>query len=410
MTLTYTRRRHLVTRYDPLSAVNGFTLINPFGTGDAWLLDMRGRFVHHWKIPSCSCELLPDGHLLGISGENLVELDWDGNKVWSYEDKNASTHFCRLANGNTLFLRHAPVPVSIAAKVEGGIPGTEGERMLVDALIEVSPEGKEVWQWLGYEHLDPEIDAICAICYRDEWTDGASCGEMPDGNILVCLSRTHTIYIIEKKTGNIKWRWSGAGELAHPRSTTMLENGNILVFDSGFHSYGVMPVGYSRVLELDPKENKIVWEYRGHFATFFYSTFMGFCQRLPGGNTLVTESQTGRVFEITYDSKEIVWEFINPFYNDHPLYGHNNILLRAYRYGIDYPGIKDYQLASEKFTLLNEICQSGVCVPPAEPPKIDAAKKLATLKIKDMPPPPRIAPPSKKDEKEVFSRLKLLGY
>ncbi len=34
-------------------------------------------------------------------------------------------------------------------------------------------------------------------------------------------------------------------------------------------------------------------------------------QRLPNGNTLITESSGGRIFEVTRDG-EIVWEFFNP--------------------------------------------------------------------------------------------------
>jgi hypothetical protein len=38
---------------------------------------------------------------------------------------------------------------------------------------------------------------------------------------------------------------------------------------------------------------------------------MGAVQRLPNGNTLVTESEGGRVIEVTRDG-EIVWEFHTP--------------------------------------------------------------------------------------------------
>jgi hypothetical protein len=34
-------------------------------------------------------------------------------------------------------------------------------------------------------------------------------------------------------------------------------------------------------------------------------------QRLPNGNTLITEETGGRIFEVTPD-REIVWEFVNP--------------------------------------------------------------------------------------------------
>src|SRR5262245_65643091 len=39
---------------------------------------------------------------------------------------------------------------------------------------------------------------------------------------------------------------------------------------------------------------------------------MGCAQRLPNGNTLITESSFGRFFEVTKEG-EIVWEYVNPF-------------------------------------------------------------------------------------------------
>ena len=43
----------------------------------------------------------------------------------------------------------------------------------------------------------------------------------------------------------------------------------------------------------------------------FYSHFKGAAQRLPNGNTLITESTRGRAVEVT-PAGEIVWEFYNP--------------------------------------------------------------------------------------------------
>ena len=101
MTQTYTRRKHSVTQYQPVQTFSGFTLLSLLGTDDAWLVDMKGRFVRHWEMPGISCKLLPDGHLLGINDQGLLELDWDGERVWSHEDKNAGGDFCRMQNGNT---------------------------------------------------------------------------------------------------------------------------------------------------------------------------------------------------------------------------------------------------------------------------------------------------------------------
>ena len=43
----------------------------------------------------------------------------------------------------------------------------------------------------------------------------------------------------------------------------------------------------------------------------FLSRYRGSAQRLPNGNTLITESDRGYVFEVSPDH-DIVWRFANP--------------------------------------------------------------------------------------------------
>jgi hypothetical protein len=85
----------------------------------------------------------------------------------------------------------------------------------------------------------------------------------------------------------------------------MLENGHILIFDNGVRRQ------YSRVLELDPVVKAIVWEYVAEPREDFYSYTRGSAQRLANGNTLISESDNGRVFEVTPEG-EVVWRWLNP--------------------------------------------------------------------------------------------------
>lgn len=90
--------------------------------------------------------------------------------------------------------------------------------------------------------------------------------------------------------------------------------------------------GWSRVVELDPLTREIVWEYKAPTPTDFYSEARGSCQRLPNGNTLITNSNSGQVFEVTRDG-DIVWEFLSPHLNDE---GHRTSIIRMKRYERDY--------------------------------------------------------------------------
>ncbi len=57
-------------------------------------------------------------------------------------------------------------------------------------------------------------------------------------------------------------------------------------------------------------------------------------QRLPNGNTLICEGSFGRIFEVTME-REVVWEYVNPFFVAPPLPEGSppaNRVFRAYRY------------------------------------------------------------------------------
>ena len=380
---TAKKKRKGVTYYDPSKTCEGYTLFAPMGGYGAWLIDMGGQIVYHWPLVRQPCffsRLLPNGHLLYVGREEenpqgpkqdlfdmqgnkigsivmggcqyAIELDWDNNVVWQYENPLLNHDFYRMENGDTMFIKYVRVPDDIKNRVKGGLPAEPVAPMWCDALIEVNPEGEVVWEWLAYEHLDPEIDVLGPLAFRTEWTHMNSCFVLADANVLCSIRLLNTICIIDKKTEDIKWRW-GRGELANQHDVTMLDNGNILVFDNGEHR-PFSRFNYSRVVEVNPKTNKIVWQYKDDPPFAFFSANLGGAQRLPNGNTLITDSEAGRIFEVTYGG-EIVWEYISPFYGPWVDFPPNNMLYRAHRFGPDYSGLKAKALDSNNFRWFNTI-------------------------------------------------------
>ena len=342
--------------YDSRRAYKGVTLFTPTEGKGPWLIDMMGKLVNHWELPyqpSCDAKLLPSGNLLYASkapdgplvdvegtGGILLEVDWDSNVIWEYKDPHLHHAFDRAKNGNTLVLKWVKVPDDVAVIVKGGDPGTERNGVMWgDAIQEIATDGKVVWEWLAHEHLHPEVASRCPICPRDTWTHANAVSELTDGNILVSFAKINTIAIVDKITGNIKWQW-GPDELAHQHCPTMLDNGNILVFDNGMHPNG-FAFSSSRILEVNPRNNKVVWKYPSTTTFEFYSSTLGSCQRLPNGNTLICEGTAGRIFEINHSS-ELVWEFANnlPSYEPYPAQTRSHMVCSAYRYGMDYSGLK----------------------------------------------------------------------
>jgi hypothetical protein len=122
-------------------------------------------------------------------------------------------------------------------------------------------------------------------------------------NLLLCVRHQDSVAIVDWDRKELLWAW-GRGELSGPHDATLLPNGNVLIFDNGLDR------GWSRVVEVDPRSDETVWEYRAPKPEDFYSRAQGAAQRLPNGNTLITDSDSGLLFEVTPEG-EIVWEYRN---------------------------------------------------------------------------------------------------
>ena len=59
----------------------------------------------------------------------------------------------------------------------------------------------------------------------------------------------------------------------------------------------------------EPFEGEITWSYQAYPESTWYAPFMSSVERLPNGNSLITNSHNMRIFEITPDG-EVVMDFV----------------------------------------------------------------------------------------------------
>jgi hypothetical protein len=306
---------------------DGYTLCQSRFEQSARLVDLSGREVHRWSYGYRAeelegavftgwhyAEMLPDGNLLAIIKEvedgfpgAILELDWDSNLVWS-ADVPAHHDFDRLADGSTL--------VVCRDYVEN--PDIRPGRIKSDCILQLLPDGGTTWEW----HLDRhalQIAELVEVRFPAEdydWAHTNTVESLPPnaaaerderfrpGNVLFSCRNIDTIGVIDRQTGDVVWAW-GPGVLQKQHMPTMLDDGHLLIFDNGCER------GTSAVVEMDPISGDVVWRYEADPPDSFYSHTRGANQRLPNGNTLITDSDTGgRVFEVTPDGT-IVWEYLN---------------------------------------------------------------------------------------------------
>ena len=341
-----------VTVHKPEKCANGYTLFSLFFSPVVYLIDMAGRVVHLWGVGTGQVEpgnsrmtyhakYTGEGRvLISVShrpisppDQGLREVDWDGNILWEYGEYPLKWHhhdFQRLPNGNTLMLYSRNQVFADFSDIEARD----------DSIVEVTPDKRVVWEWHTMDHLDefgygdearelmrhnpadPTHANTVEVLPRNPLEEQDS--RFAAGNILISQRQTSTIAIIEKATGKVVWHW-GPGILLGQHHPNMLPNGHILIYDNGgTANYPPEHRFWTRVLEMNPLTEELVWEYsyppnttstptseRLDNSVHFLSPYWGSAQRLSNGNTLSLDANGGRLFEVTPDG-EIVWEFVNP--------------------------------------------------------------------------------------------------
>jgi formylglycine-generating enzyme required for sulfatase activity len=290
--------------------------------------------------------------------------------------------------------------------------------MLPDYLVEVRPTkpygGTIVWEWHIWDHLIQDLDATKAnygvVASHPERVDPNGGGKVVQfwnhvngidynpqlDQILVSVRGNSELFVIDHGTttaeaagstggkqgkgGDLLYRWGnpqqydrGAAadrKLYQQHHTHWIEPGlpgagNVLIFNNGIGR------GYSSVDEIVPPvtatgsyqlaagaafgPTAASWTYVGSPAASFYSAEISGAQRLPNGNTLITEGVKGNLFEVTPAGRK-VWQYIDPVTTTPLAQGSAipadpnkadqlmNAVFRVTRYGADYPGLQGRDL------------------------------------------------------------------
>ncbi len=396
-----------LTHYDPVRAYRGYTLITPAGGEFALLLDMQGRCVHRWDFRGCvgfNVELLPNGNLLALcadppgpaapraqrsrfeirppdppelyrhlggGGTSLRELDWDGAELSVVENAALHHDFERLDNGRTLVLEWVPIDADLVQQVRGGQrveQRYEPDWMIGDDIVELDAEGAEVSRIQLWRLLEPSRHQICPFERRWEWSHANSIDTDAEGRILFSARSISLVGRIDRggpsgqtdsesdsESGGqpdagaeLSWEF-GWPEISHQHHATALPSGNVLLFDNGMHR--TLDLSYSRVVEVNPADNEIVWSWQGEPREQFFSAHISGAARLANENTLITEGASGRIFEVTQRG-QVVWEWISPFMTRQ--IGLNcNWLFRAWRYPESYADLSQRGLDPARYAAFN---------------------------------------------------------
>jgi len=338
---------------------------------DLLLVDFDGNVV--WKFAETE------------ETDHKGELRWQARQHHDYQREGSPVGYYapglepKVNGGKTLILVHENVDNKDISDVT----------LVDDRIIEVDENGKIVWSWRASDHFEEfgfdddaksvlrtnpsivgegggdwlHLNSLSALGPNKHYDAGD--GRFHPDNLILDARNANILFVISRQTGKIVWKlgpdfgendqtkkigWIIGQHHLHLIPKGLPGEGDFLVYDNGgAGGYGksnpASPDGrnnavrdYSRVLQFDPITLDITWQYTpleaGSMlftdASKFYSSYISSAQRLPNGNTLITEGSDGRLFEVTPDH-EIVWEYINPYFRKLAGKFSMNMVYRAYR-------------------------------------------------------------------------------
>jgi hypothetical protein len=216
--------------------------------------------------------VLPNGNLMFNTGHGVKEVTRDKRVAFQYDSPSEIYACQRLANGNTFI-----------AECNSG------------QLLDVAPDGT----------------VVKCIKLLPEGKDGGhvymrNARRLPNGHTLVAHYGMAVVREYDEQGQVVRSIPAPGG----PHSVIRLPNGNTLIAcgDQGQKQ---------RVFEIDP-EDKIVWQVRSEDLPESASLkFMTGLQRLPNGNTVMTNwlghgqfGKSSHIIEVTPD-KKVVWRFFD---------------------------------------------------------------------------------------------------
>lgn len=383
-------KQYGTTYYDTEKAQPGYTIVSPYAVGElidyqtSEIINMEGEVVHQWKTSfdyknqenkpdrdHLLLRLLPNGDALVLTYEDgLARITWDSDTVWSidgffHHDIQFTDEYIYTLKWKNNFIEYndhiLPImdEILVTLDYDGNIVSevslfdtfrhllpSEAYENIIDFLHQEEGlydlmQGKPDGYYLA-SNLPWDIFHMNALHYIHEDTDS-----FRQGQFLVSMRSINTIAVFDPETMDVVWEYTG--DLIKQHNPTLLFNGNILVYDNGgVEEFNVSIVdgekinryakrSYTRIIEINPRNKKIVWEYVGDPKNSFFAKIMGGAQRLENGNTLIVDSLNGISYEVSQKG-EIVWEHHQP----EDLTSH----YRAYRLGAKEVQLVDSLLMS----------------------------------------------------------------
>ena len=317
----------------------------------AKIIDVNGNTVHKWEIdwfeiwpnpkhlpksivpqskPGTSIHgavVMENGDLVfNFESKGLVRLNHDGEVVWRLP--YLTHHSIHQHDDGNLWVSGTKYQTKKVSRFPNLIPPFYEE-----TILEITPEGKIVREWYvadilrrnGYEGLlylgslnnentaiqgDNRLLGNTDLVHLNDvepFSTKLQPGFFQPGDVMISLRNINTVLVFNAESEKIKY--ISIGQFVRQHDPDFIDGNTFSVFDNN-NNNAPPSERRSQIVVVSAKEDTSKVFFEGSQDNPFFTRVMGKHQWQPNGNLLITESMSGRGFEIDRQGN-VVWEYIN---------------------------------------------------------------------------------------------------
>ena len=316
----------------------------------AKIVDLAGNTVHQWDIdwfemwpnpqhlpekivpktkPGTSIHgavLMKNGDLVfNFESKGLIRIDPNGEVVWRLP--YLTHHSIHQHDDGNLWVSGTKYQTEKVSRLSNLVPPFYEE-----TILEITPEGEILREWYvadilrknGYTGLlylgslnnentaiqgDDRLLGKTDILHLNDvepFSDKLQPGFFQPGDIMISLRNINTVLVFNADSEKIKF--ISIGQLVRQHDPDFIDGDTLSVFDNNNTAGEAKP--QSKIVIISAKDNTSEVFFEGSQDDPFFTRVMGKHQWQPNGNLLITESMSGRGFEVDRQGN-VVWEYIN---------------------------------------------------------------------------------------------------
>ena len=177
------------------------------------------------------------------------------------------------------------------------VPGGNPKALVTGLIIQELDQNKNViFQWRSWDHFAiTDAIGIDLTASTIDAVHGNALEIDSDTSIVISSRHLSEITKIDRRTGDIIWRWGGKNNqftfindsigFSYQHAIRKIVNGHFTMFDNGNYRSTSFSRAAEYALDENAKTAALVWSYR--HTPDIYSFAMGYVQRLDDGSTLI---------------------------------------------------------------------------------------------------------------------------